>query len=87
MKKDYRVRFVDRYDGLEYTEAGQTYRFPIAHVAKTWRVDLPPTKAAQVHVLDDAERSRILPRIEDYLVNVKCFFIFGLRHPVEFREA
>jgi hypothetical protein len=76
---DYRIRLTPKSKGIEYRDPEGVYRFVIDRNGDTWSLFLPAAKGDdyQPHDLSPIEEARIIPRVTQYLENLKWFVFFG----------
>lgn len=85
MAKGYRARLLARNEVVEYRDGVDTYWFYTQLAGDTWTLFLPGSRGdkSRVHELDEEEVQRVIPRVTEYLTNVKWFGLFGGPYSVE----
>ena len=88
MSETFRVRLTARNEGVEYRDETGVYRFNVSLTGRRWTVFLPPSRgdAYQIHAMDEAERSRILPRVIEFLEHVRWFGVFPRAYTVHISD-
>lgn len=88
LSKKFRVRLVARNEGVEYQDETGIYRFNVSLDNRRWTVSLPGSRGGsyESHLMDEAERSRILPRVIEFLEHVKWFGLFRRSYSVRIDE-
>lgn len=88
MSEKFRVRLAARNEGVEYQDETGVYRFNVALKDRCWTLFLPGSRGAsyETHIMDEAERSRILPRVIASLERVKWFGLFPRSYSVRIEE-
>jgi hypothetical protein len=82
------IRLVAKNEGLLYSDESAKYYFDVVQNGEVWTVFLPCAKGSpgNTYALSKSERSLILPRIVDYLKEIKWFGIFQKRYEVNVIE-
>jgi hypothetical protein len=88
MTKKFRVRLVARNEGVEYQDETGIYRFNVSLNDRRWTLFLPGSRGGsyESHLMDEAERSRILPRVIEFLEHVRWFGLFRRSYSVRIDE-
>ena len=84
MTQKFRVRLTAKNEGVKYTDDTGVYRFNVCLQGKEWTIFVPPSKGDEykTHELTDEEQARILPRIIDYLKEIRWFLVFRRSYSV-----
>jgi hypothetical protein len=79
---------VARNEGVEYQDETGIYRFNVSLKHRCWTLFLPGSRGAsyESHIMDEAERNRILPRVIESLEHVKWFGLFRRSYSVRIDE-
>ena len=72
---------------LLYIEDKDEYAFDVNLSKKIWTVNLHIFKNGEETELSEEEKQKILPRISEYLKNIKWFGIFGGNYKVTFEKT
>ena len=85
---NYRVRLTAKNEGLEYQDESGTYRFNVSLQDGVWTISLPGSRgdSYERYLMDQSERSRVLPRVIGFLEHVKWFGIFPRSYSVRIIE-
>jgi hypothetical protein len=88
MKDKFRVRLAARNEGVEYQDETGIYRFNVSLTGRCWTLFLPGSRGGsyESHIMDEAERSRILPRVIESLEHVRWFGLFRRAYSVRIDE-
>jgi hypothetical protein len=85
---NYRVKLTAKNEGLEYRDESGTYRFNVSLRGRVWTLLLPGSRgdSYERYLMNEGERSRILPRVIGFLERVKWFGIFPRSYSVRIVE-
>jgi hypothetical protein len=85
---NYRVRLAPKNEGLEYRDESGTYRFELSLSGRVWTLFIPGSRgdSYERYLMDQGERSRILPRVIGFLERIKWFGIFPRSYSVRVIE-
>ncbi len=88
MTDKFRVRLVARNEGVEYQDETGVYRFNVSLNDRRWTLFLPGSRGGsyESHRMDEAERSRILPRVIEFLEHIRWFGLFRRSYSVRIEE-
>jgi hypothetical protein len=86
---NYRVRLTAKNEGLEYRDESGVYRFDVSLRDRVWTLLLPGSRgdSYERYLMDQGERSRILPRVIGFLERIKWFGIFPRSYTVRIVEG
>lgn len=74
----YEIYLTARNEGVKYVDESGVYRFNVSLEKGVWTVYLPGTfgDCHETKVLSEAEQNRIIPRVVEYLKEIKWLGLF-----------
>lgn len=89
MESDYQIRLTAKNEGIEYRDAQGVYKFNVVLNGKEWVLFLPGSRGEgfELHDLSEEEKSRILPRIINFLQSIKWLGLFKRSYSVRLERV
>jgi hypothetical protein len=86
MSSVYSIKLVAKNEGLEYRDEGGTYYFDVLLEKSVWTVMLPCSKDNfdEDYFLTAEEKRRILPRIKEFLSEIRWLGFWKKKYLVRF---